>query len=116
MSVIHCEADIRPTSASTAPEERFAASPERAPSHDGSVQQLLAEMEALKASIKSVKEKHHTELVAFKASMESGKDKHCTELEALRAAMKGDKEELEALKAANKDLEGKVCDSVFAPA
>lgn len=42
-----------------------------APSHDGVVQQLAAELEAMKATMKSDKEKHHREVKALKGKVSS---------------------------------------------
>lgn len=58
-------ADIRPAETSNASEGVFVRSPVSAPSHDGIVQQLAAELEALKSD----KEKHHAEVEALKGKV-----------------------------------------------
>ncbi|CAM9229427.1 unnamed protein product [Pylaiella littoralis] len=78
--VILAGADFRPAETSNASEGIFVRSRVSAPSHDGVVQQLAAELEALKAAMKSVEDKHHAELGALK----SDKEKHHAEVEALK--------------------------------
>lgn len=75
VSIILPEADIGPVQASSGPEGAPVGASVPAPVHDGSVQQLVAELEALKASMKSVKDKHQIELDALKAANKSLEDK-----------------------------------------
>lgn len=58
-------ADIPHAETSNASEGVFIRSPVSAPSHDGIVQQLAAELEALKSD----KEKHHAEVQALKGKV-----------------------------------------------
>lgn len=83
--VILAGADIRPAETSNASEGVSVRSRVSAPSHDGVVQQLAAELEALKAAMKSDKDKHHAELGALK----SDKEKHHAEVEALKGKVSG---------------------------
>ncbi|CAN0509371.1 unnamed protein product, partial [Ectocarpus sp. 12 AP-2014] len=83
--VILAGADIRPAETSNASEGGFVRSRVSAPSHDGVVQQLAAELEALKAAMESDKDKHHAELGALK----SEKEKHHAEVEALKGKEEG---------------------------
>lgn len=86
VSVVLPEAGIRPAETSSASVGGVVQSPVSAPTRDGNLQNILAELEALKAD----KEKHSAELEALKAD----KEKHYAELEALKAE--------------NKELQGQV--------
>lgn len=67
--VVLPEADIPSAKTSTAPEGVVARPPVSAPSRDGLLQQLTAELEALKAVMKSDRERHHTEVEALKGKV-----------------------------------------------
>ncbi|CAM9709142.1 unnamed protein product [Ectocarpus sp. 8 AP-2014] len=86
VSVVLPEADIRPAETSSASDGGLVRSPVSVPTHDGNLQNILAELESLKTD----KEKHSAELEA----LEADKEKHYAELKALKAE--------------NKDLQGQV--------
>lgn len=67
--VVLPEADIRSAETPNAPDGVLVRPPVSAPSHDGVVQQLAAELEALKAGMKADKEKHHKEVEALKGKV-----------------------------------------------
>lgn len=110
------EANVQPAERRSAPQADsvLVRPPASAPSDDGNVQQLAAQVGALEAAIQADKDKHSTTMEALKAAVLPDKEL-AAELEALKAAMQADKAkhhaELEALKAANQDLQGQVLQS-----
>ncbi|CAM9603552.1 unnamed protein product [Ectocarpus sp. 12 AP-2014] len=85
--VVLPEAEIPSAETPNAPEGTFVRPPVPAPSHDGLIEQLAADLEALKAVTKSddgLVQRLAAELEALQTLRESDKEEHHAEVEALR--------------------------------